>query len=108
MGEGVAEGDSGPGGFDEFTGTAGFEHAGLCGHAGGSFYTGEVVGEGEIRNAKFGMRRSTVGGQELSVREKRRKRARSTQRHRVRGDSQRGESEKRKGLAGAESFPYYG
>jgi hypothetical protein len=38
MREGVAKGDSGWGGFDEFAGTAGFEHAGLCGHVGESFY----------------------------------------------------------------------
>ncbi len=39
MREGVAESDAGWGGFDEFAWTAGFEHAGLCGHVGGSFYT---------------------------------------------------------------------
>jgi hypothetical protein len=38
MSEGIAESHARRGGFDEFTGTAGFEHAGLCGHVGGSFY----------------------------------------------------------------------
>jgi hypothetical protein len=60
--EGVAESHAGRGGFDEFTGTAGIEHAGLRGHVGGSFYTGEVAGEGENRKAKFERRMLTVAG----------------------------------------------
>jgi len=39
MGEGIAEGDARGGGFDELAGAAGFEHAGLRGHVGKSFYT---------------------------------------------------------------------
>ena len=39
MREGVSEGDSGWSCFDEFAGTAAFEHAGLGGHDGNSFYT---------------------------------------------------------------------
>ena len=38
MSESVAKGDARRGGFDKFTGTAGFEHAGLRGHVGESFY----------------------------------------------------------------------
>jgi hypothetical protein len=39
MREGVAEGDSGRGGLDEFAGATVFEHARLRGHVGISFYT---------------------------------------------------------------------
>jgi hypothetical protein len=39
MSEGVTESDAGRGGFDKLAGTGAFEHAGLCGHVGGSFYT---------------------------------------------------------------------
>ena len=39
MREGVAQSHSGRGSLDEFAGTAGFEHAGLRGHVGKSFYT---------------------------------------------------------------------
>lgn len=40
MREGVAKSDAWRGGFDEFSGAAWFEHAGLCGHVGKQFYTG--------------------------------------------------------------------
>ena len=46
--EGVAEGDAGRCGFDEFAGAAAFEHAGLSGHVGGSFYMDAGEGEAEI------------------------------------------------------------
>ena len=39
MREGVAESDAWGSGFDEFAWTGAFEHAGLRGHVGGSFYT---------------------------------------------------------------------
>ena len=45
MSEGVAESDAGRGGFYEFTGTAGVEHAGLGGHVGKLFYTGGRAGK---------------------------------------------------------------
>jgi hypothetical protein len=37
--EGVAESDAWGSGFDELAWTGAFEHAGLRGHVGGSFYT---------------------------------------------------------------------
>ena len=51
MREGVAEGDAGRGGFDEFAGAAGFEHAGLGDHVVGSFYTGG--GMGKVKSQKL-------------------------------------------------------
>ncbi len=85
MRESVAEGNARGGGFDEFAGTAGVEHAGLGGHVGGSFYTGEVVGEGEIRNAKYEKRRLTADGKELRVEKEKSKENAATQSS---GDSQ--------------------
>jgi hypothetical protein len=38
MGEGVAEGDAGRAGFDEFAGARAIEHAGLGSHDGNSLY----------------------------------------------------------------------
>ena len=58
MRESVAESDSGRGGFDEFAGTAWFEHAGLRGHVGGSFYMDAGMGEVEIE-------RLTIDSQKL-------------------------------------------
>lgn len=52
VGKGVPKSDAGGGGFDELAGTTGFEHTRLSGHAGKSFYTGEVKGEDEIRNVE--------------------------------------------------------
>jgi hypothetical protein len=60
--EGVSKRDAWRSGFDQLTGTAGIEHAGLRGHVGGSFYTGEAAGEGEIRKAKFETGMASVAG----------------------------------------------
>jgi hypothetical protein len=50
--EGVAEGDAGGGGFDEFAGTARVEHAGLRGHDGKQLYTGGGMERVESRKLK--------------------------------------------------------
>ena len=52
MREGVAEGDAGGGGFDEFAGTARVEHAGLRGHVGKQLYTGGRMERVESRKLK--------------------------------------------------------
>ncbi len=52
MGKGVAEGDAGRAGFDEFAGARAIEHAGLSGHYGSSLYTGGGVRKVESRKLK--------------------------------------------------------
>src|SRR6266852_4054079 len=52
MGKGVAEGDAGRAGFDEFAGARAIKHAGLGSHDGSSLYTGGREREVESRKLK--------------------------------------------------------
>jgi hypothetical protein len=107
MREGVAEGDSGRGGLDEFAGTAGFEHAGLSGHVGNSFYTEVESYKSKVedgRETRGKTRRENDNAKDAETRRGTRIARKSSARIRKR-EEKSGRAARGKGLVGGGEFP---